>query len=151
MTENTDIKIPGDQIKLINISKLKQQLIYLFKNNEVNNIKPRNLSNNMIYLLSHFVAATLFVVLLKNRDSITLAIILTCMLGYLCYDNSNYFSKWLLPVMGTVMYVIDYAFVTTKCGNKKLSHISKIKKTIWKLPYYAIVSYYCVHYMSHTR
>lgn len=106
---------------------------------------------DMIYLLSHIIFASVFVICLKNINPILLTVILSTMLGYMSYDEQHVMPIYTLFVAGFILYVIDL-FIVRKSENssKKLSILHTIKSTIWKLPFYGILSYYVILYVTYS-
>lgn len=105
----------------------------------------------MMYLLSHLAFASVLVVCLKNTGPVFLAIVLSAMLGYISYDEQNIMPIYTLPAIGTVMYLFDL-FIVGEPKNviKKTNIIFTFKTTLWKLPYYGIMSYYVILYATNT-
>ena len=105
--------------------------------------------SDMIYLLTHIIFTIVLIICLKRTSPITLAIILSLILGYISYNERNIIPIYMLFICGSLIYVLNlfamdnYFFY----DNNLLSnnHKPKIKTfilNIWKIPYYGIISYY---------
>ena len=105
----------------------------------------------MMYLLSHLAFASILVVCLKNISPVLLAVMLFIMLGYISYDEQYIMPIYTLSLVGTVIYFFDL-FVVGEPKNtiKQSSIIFTLKTTLWKLPYYGIISYYVILHASNS-
>jgi len=103
----------------------------------------------MMYLLSHLAFASILIVFLKNINPLALAVILFMMLGYISYDEQQIMPMYTLPLIGTAIYIFDLFIVgEPKNTIRQSSVIFTLKTTLWKLPYYGIISYYVILYAS---
>lgn len=101
-----------------------------------------------LYLLSHIAFASILVVCLKKINPLLLAVLLFAMLGYISYDEQRTMPIYTLVAVGTAMYCVDLFIVgDPKESLKKKSTLRTLKDSIWKLPYYGIISYYVILYV----
>lgn len=129
-----------------------------------NNITKENIIDTA-YLLSHIAFATILVICLKNINTSLLTVLLSIILGYISYHQQNSIPIYTLFFMGLVIYLFDL-FVISNSNNsnnstnsKKLFNFVKntnntsifhtLASTLWKLPYYGIISYYIILYVMY--
>ncbi len=114
---------------------------------ETNKITKKYLFDTL-YLLSHIAFASVLVICLKNTNPILLAIILSMMLGYISYDEQRTMPIYTLFIAGLLIYAIDLFIIgEPKNSPKNISILRRFGSTIWKLPYYGIMSYYIILYV----
>lgn len=106
-----------------------------------NNITKKYLTD-MLYLLSHIAFASILVVCLKNTNTTLLTIILSMMLGYISYEEQHNIPIHTLFSIGCLVYFFDLFIMS----DRMTSILNVLKTTIWKLPYYGILSYYVILY-----
>ena len=88
---------------------------------------------NVAYTMTHIVIATLFVTCLKNTKPYILTLLLAIIVGVVTYDEKDNILFYMLPICGSLIYLLD---VLTS-GKFNLN-------TIWKIPYWSLVSYYVI-------
>lgn len=114
-----------------------------------NNITKKYLLD-MLYLLSHIVCATILVVCLKQNNPMLLATILFAILGYICNEEQTIIPIYTLPAVGFLMYCFDLFIIgEPKTTIKKSQGLTTLNTTLWKLPYYGIMSYYVILYIMY--
>lgn len=104
-----------------------------------------------LYLLSHIAFASILVVCLKNINPVLLFVLLMIIMGYISYDEQKRIPYYTLFIIGGLIYSFDL-FITGNPKNslKKSSILHTLKTTVWKLPYYSILSYYIILYAIYT-
>lgn len=106
---------------------------------------------NMIYLLSHIAFASILVICLKNTNTPLLAVLLSLTLGYISYDEQHNMPIYTLFLVGSLLYFFDLFIIGKQSKDfEKTSILNTLKRTIWKLPYYGILSYYVILYVTYS-
>ncbi len=95
------------------------------------------------YLLSHIIVASILVVCLKNNKSLLLFTILSLMLGFVSYTEQNKIPIYLLALCGFIIYMLETHIINKPAPNDN-NKVKKLLDTIWKIPYWAILSYYII-------
>lgn len=96
-----------------------------------------------IYNYSHIASATLCVICLKKYNPILLFLLLFTQLGYLTVtlNETIQVNKIVLFICGFVLYLIsEYIMNTNKIEIKY--------NTLWKIPYFGIITYYILTFAS---
>lgn len=112
----------------------------------------------ILYFFSHIVLASVLITCLKKQP-IVLTSLLSALLGYIIYSEINEIPYIMLPLIGLVMYIIDFFimddFEESQIINNNLNNniqnknaLITFKKTIWKLPFYGILSYYLIKFIN---
>lgn len=94
---------------------------------------------NTSYTLSHLVIASIISAYLKDKKPLVLVVILFAMLGYIGYTEYPIMPLHLLA-SGTFIYLLDM-YIINKNKNNIITTRS-ILQTLWKIPYWSIISYY---------
>ncbi len=139
-----------NNLSLVDTSVIKSTIQSHFDNMSLfstNDVTKKYLID-MLYLLSHIVFASILVVCLKNTNTTLLTIILSIILGYISYDEQHNIPVYTLFSVGCLMYFFDL-FIMSKSSEEfgRVSLLRTLKTTIWKLPYYGILSYYVILYI----
>ena len=100
---------------------------------------------NMLILLSHIVIGTILVICLKTSRPIMLTLLLSLIVGFICYIIQESIPYYVIPAMGLAIYAIE---LTTNTMSQSQS-ISKptyltIITTLWKIPFWSIICYYVI-------
>lgn len=95
---------------------------------------------NMLMLLSHLIVAIILIIVLKNTNPLLLTLLLSLIVGYICYTIQETFPIYLLPAIGITIYSVEL-LVSTKPSQPLYT---TILGSIWRVPYWAILSYYIV-------
>lgn len=95
----------------------------------------------MSYVLSHIVTASILTLCLKNNKPILLFTILSLILGFVSYTEQNKMPIYLLILCGFVIYALDTYIINKPPSNDK-NKVKGLLDTIWKVPYWGILSYY---------
>jgi hypothetical protein len=99
----------------------------------------------VLYILSHIVVATILVKYLKNFKPTVLFGLLCIILIYISFTEKNKIPFYILPTVGILMYLLDYFVISSdELENLNKTNIKMILKTMWKIPYYGIASYYLI-------
>jgi hypothetical protein len=99
----------------------------------------------VLYILSHIVVATILVKYLKNLKPTVLFGLLCIILIYISFTEKNKIPFYILPTVGVLMYLLDYFVISSdELENLNKTNIKMILKTMWKIPYYGIASYYLI-------
>lgn len=99
---------------------------------------------NMLLLLSHIVIAVIFIICLKTSRPVLLTLLLSLIVCFICYTVQESIVWYMLPSIGIVMFALEL-FINNISPeqNKKPFHIRLIS-SLWKMPYYSILSYYII-------
>lgn len=84
----------------------------------------------------------IFIIMLKNKAPITLAIVLSIILGVLSYYKMDKIPYYLLPLLGISIYIIRTLVTFNKTDGLNLGN------NIWEAPFWGILMYYIILYMS---
>ena len=95
----------------------------------------------MSYVLSHIVIASILTLCLKNNKPVLLFTILSLILGFVSYTEQNKMPIYLLILCGFVIYALDTYIINKPPSNDK-NKVKELLDTIWKVPYWGILSYY---------
>lgn len=124
----------------------------LVSNNTLNTLTKQQIVQ-ILYLLSHIVFATILVICLKNINPILLFLLLFGILSYISYEEQQFIPFYTLFIIGAVVYLIDLFITKQRAFSEisiyKHSVINTLKNTLWKLPYYGILSYYLLLYVNY--
>lgn len=107
---------------------------------KIKNINCEDELINILILLSHIVIGTIFVICLKNSRPLLLALLLSLIVGYISYSINESIPYYTIPTIGLVIYALE---LITDVGNNTPMYI-KITNTLWKIPYWSIISYYII-------
>lgn len=100
---------------------------------------------NALYVLSHIVVATILVLCLKKFQPLLLAGLLIAMLTYIGVSERQKLSIYALPTIAIIMYSLDFFIMSNNSpDNKNKTNWQILLNTLWKLPYYGIISYYLI-------
>lgn len=114
---------------------------------DINDCFDKKVILESLHMLSHLIVASLLVVMLKNTNPMLLTALLASMLIYISYDCNDKLPIYSLYTIGTIMYIVDFlATVSYNPETLKYTTANIIYKSIWKLPYFGILSYYIIMY-----
>ena len=100
---------------------------------------------DLLYFLSHIVMASILVVCLKKTQPLILTIILSGILGFVSYTEQSILPIYTLPIYGTAIYLLDFIIMTSYLPeNINKTTFDLFYQTMWKLPYFGIISYYII-------
>lgn len=111
----------------------------------------KNMMKESGYMVFHLVAASIFTIYMKEQNPLILTGLLMVILSYISYVSQNERPLYVLLLFGLGIYIIDIFIISKKDktiifeqnGNlKKDRFIDIIKKTIWKVPFFGILSHY---------
>lgn len=105
------------------------------------------------YMLSHLIIASLLVVFLKKYKPIVLSGLLSSMVIYLTFTEKDNLPVYLLPLSGITIYIIDTFIMSRYYCESQMSQslFQQIQDTIWRLPYWSIISYYVIISFKYTN
>lgn len=99
---------------------------------------------NMLLLLSHIVLAIIFIICLKNSRPVLLSMILSLIVCYICYTVQEIVPWYLIPSIGIIIYGIEMVISNMSYDSSKLPLHLKIIKSLWRMPFMSIISYYII-------